>query len=425
MLISSDVKRRIIGVMTLIVIFIILGALFLREQPMSPELRDYNIQAQKIFENAKIQFENMRNVILPSNIKLFVYTKQQAVDRWGKAFSSLGTDSVEHQENIYKSLFLMAEEESLSSAVSEWVSSWTAVTVGNEIYVIYENFWPWDILNAEATLIHELTHVWQSGLSSPDNYDMNLAYNALIEGDASYMADYYITRHNTVHLDSKHINDDTFPLLPSFLWSSSIYPNVPNTFTELNRFPYVYGKIFVSTLFDNGNWDRVNRCYTQKTAPSTTTQILHPDKYFTGEIAKNTFAPTPICGNWTLINSKYGSSDTYGEYFIYVMLNNWLSNVSAQNASSGWSGDSFVYYENNQDFLLVWDINWSSLQDASEFNQAFKNMLNLTSAKIQNDNNNVWFTNGRYLTVTCDPTTTTTLILCSTIQTAVDPIFFI
>ncbi|MDR2719954.1 MAG: basic secretory family protein [Nitrososphaerota archaeon] len=426
MSVTSDVKRRIIGVTTLFVIFVILGALLVFEQPQSFDVVAYEVQAQIVFEDAKSQFEYIRNVTLPADINLFVYTKQQAIDRWCKDSSDLNTASVLRQENIYRGLFLMSENDSLNGAAAEWIASWTAASVNNEIYVIYENFWPWDLPEAEAVLIHELTHVWQLGLPSPTSYDADMAYNALLEGDASYMGDYYrVLYNNDVKFEGVEYssNNSLLAFIP-MAQLNFVYPSILGTVTELNLFSYSKGKAFVSTIVDDGGWDMLNRCYAPGYIPSTAKHILHPDKYFAGEGAKTTLTPTPVDDSWIAIPSRYGyTADMYGEYFIYVMLSHWLDEAQAQEASAGWGGDSFTYYEKGNDFLFAWNITWDSIQDTNEFNQAFRDMLNHAQANPQDDN--TWHTNGRYLTLTCNPNTKTTLILCSTIQNAVNPSFFI
>ncbi|MDR0372602.1 MAG: basic secretory family protein [Nitrososphaerota archaeon] len=421
--ITPDAKRKIIGVTTLLVIFTILGSLFVLERPQNPNLTAYEVQAQKIFEDTKSQFERIRNVTLPPNIKLSVYTKQQAIERWGKGFSSLDTARILRQENIYKSLFLMAENDNLADAVAEWTAGWTAVSFDNEIYVIYENFWPWDIPDAAVTLIHELTHIWQSGLPAPTSYDTDRAHSALLEGDASYMGDYYKAQYNNSIISAVPDSRSRLPVSIDVFQLNPIYPSVPDTVTELNWFPYIRGKTFVSTLVNDSGWDRLNRCYTPPYTPSTTAQILHPDKYFAGKTAISVFVPTPADDSWTRIPSPYGYPyDTYGEYFIYAMLSRWLNDSQAQNAAAGWSGDSFTYYEKNHDFLFTWNITWDSIQAASEFNQAFIDMLNLAQANSQGVN--AWFTNDRYLTLTWNPNTQSTLIICSTNQTVAASSFF-
>jgi hypothetical protein len=106
------------------------------------------------------------------------------------------------------------------------------------------------------------------------------------------------------------------------------------------------------------------------------------------------------------------------------MLSQWLNDNQAQTAAAGWNGDSFTYYEKEHDFLFTWNITWDSTQDASEFNNAFIDMLKFSPAKSYDNHYNQWFTNDRYLTIIWNPNTTTTLIICSTNQTALNPLFF-
>ncbi|MDR2707537.1 MAG: basic secretory family protein, partial [Nitrososphaerota archaeon] len=379
--VTSEVKQKIIGIVTLLIVFTILGSLFISGRPQNTALASYEAQAQIIFEDAKNQFEYIRNVTLPLNITLFVYTKQQAIERWGKASSDLSTSNILRQEAIYKSLFLIAENDNLSDALVNWISSWTAVSFGNEIYVIYENFWPWDMPTAEAVLIHELTHVWQSGLPSPDNYDVSRAYNALMEGDAVYMEEYYKAQYTNNNGSGRPISDDSH-VLSDFLLLDSVYFGVSDAVAELHLFPYVKGREFVAAIIDNGGWDMLNQCYSSVCAPSSTAHILHFDKYLADDAASLVFVPTPVDDGWVRVSSSYGNpSDTFGEYFIYVMLGHWLDDNRVQEVAAGWCGDSFSYYEQaNDDYLFVWNITWSSIQAASDFNRAFVDMLNLAEA---------------------------------------------
>jgi len=420
MTLTFDIKQKAVGTITLLIIITILGSLVISERPHDSELTSYEMQLQKIFEDAKKQFEYIRKVTLPSDVKLFVYTKQQSIERWGKDNADLDTTNVLRQENIYKSLFLMEENESLDVVVEEWIASWTAVSVGNEIYVIYENFCPWDMPDAEAVLIHELTHVWQSNLPSPNSYDVHKAYTALMEGEAVYVAEYYKAMYNN-SADFIYTND--LFILPGFLHLNTVHLSVSDAVNALNFFPYVQGKTFVSALIDDGNWNRLNQCYLPAYTPSTTAQILHPDKYFAGETAIFVPTPIPIDSNWTRLPSSYGYlSDTYGEYFIYVMLNNWFTHSKAQEVASEWVGDSFSYYEKDCDYLFVWNIAWSSIENASKFTQTFVDMLKLAQATPQGGTS--WFTDGRYLTLYWNSNEKSTLILCSNNQTIIDYPFF-
>ena len=422
-----DAKRKITVTSTLLIIATLIGASLAVYFVEHPDMVAYEAQSRKVFNDAKTQFESIRNVTLPSDITLIVYTREQAKERWGRGYADANLDTIRRQENVYKGLFMMAEDESLYEAAVEWTASWTAATLGNEIYVIYENFDPWDMPSAESTMIHELTHVWQPDLVNPTDYDTDKAHIALVEGDASYMGEYFKTQYN-IHASPKDLY--SISGVPAFLIDipslNAVHPSTPDTVSKLNWFPYTYGEIFVTSLIDSGGWARLNLCYEPAYTPSTTEQILHLDKYYANETAIPTDSPAIADDSWTPIqNSRGYYSDTYGEYFIQVILGNWLKGDNAQkalDASAGWGGDNFTYYEKGSDFLFTWNITWDSVQDASEFNQALTHMLDLAGAN--NQGSNQWFTNGRYLTLTWDPTAASTLLACSTDQAAVQSSFF-
>ncbi len=426
-----DTKRKITVIATLLIITTILGASITIYVIKNPDVAAYEAQTRKIFEDAKLRFERIRNVTLPSDIELIVYTQEQAKERWGKGYADANLDTIKRQEHFYKSIFMMSEDESLYEAAVEWTASWTAATLYNEIYVIYENFNPWNMPNAEATLIHELTHIWQPDLVNPTDFDTDKAHTALVEGDASYMGEYFKTQYSTYASPNNLYNDGMLAFLVDIPLFNNIHPSTPETISKLNWFPYTYGKVFVTSLIDNGGWAGLNMCYESAYTPSTTEQILHLDKYYANETALPTEAPVLADSSWVKIQNPRGYySDSFGEYFIQVMLGNWIKNGNSQqvaqealDASAGWGGDNYTYYERDDDFLFTWNITWDSVQDASEFTQAFTHMINLAGANEQGSNQ--WAANGRYLSLIWNSTTATTLITCSTDQDAVQPIFFI
>ena len=171
-----DAKRKITIITSLLIILTLVIAAFAINQIQNPDIVAYTAQAQKIFTQARTAIEQIRNTTLPHDISLIVYTKQQAVDRWGKGSAVADLVNILRQEKVYKGLFMMSENDSLYQAAVEWTASWGAATLGNEIYVIKENFDPWDMPRAEATLVHELTHVWQPDLVYSTTFDTEKAH---------------------------------------------------------------------------------------------------------------------------------------------------------------------------------------------------------------------------------------------------------
>jgi hypothetical protein len=179
----------------------------------------------------------------------------------------------------------------------------------------------------------------------------------------------------------------------------------------------------VTALYEQNRFTTINQAYEQGFTPSTTAQILHPEKYFMNITEQPVQAPTLAENNWVLAQTDRGQNhNTYGEYFIKAMLATWLNQTAAQNAATGWAGDNFTYYERGNDYLFTWNIKWSSTGDANEFYTTFQSMMDATEASQESTNN--WFASGHYLTINWSQNTQTTLIAVSSIQNATQPSYF-
>jgi hypothetical protein len=381
-------------------------------------------QAQKIFDDARVKIEQLRNVALPSSeITLHVITKQEAEDMWGKPSGQQDLTNLYRQEKIYKGLFMMAENDSLYQATTEWTANWAAATVGkHDIYVIRENFNPFD-KTAEGTFIHELTHIWQPQLTEPTTYNEDKAHAALVEGDATFMSEYYLNMTKTETSASQASAAFPFYLIDNPLYDS-VHP-MSDALWSLNWFPYNQGEIFVDALYQQGGFEAMNQAYQAGYTPSTTSQILHPEEYFANTTAKQVSAPAPAEDNWTLVQTDRGQDhNTYGEYFIQAMLSTWLNESIAQKAAAGWAGDNFTYYERGtSDYLFTWNIQWNSNCDASEFYVTFHNMADAAGA--QGDGSCHWSASGsRYEMIEWNQATNSTLIAVSNIQSATQESYF-
>jgi hypothetical protein len=380
----------------------------------------YTIQAQKIFHDAVQKVEQIRNVTLPTNIVLHAITKQQAVDMWGKPSGTSDLTNLYRREKIYKGLFLMAQNDSLYQATTDWTANWAAATISDhehnsyQIWVIRENWNPFDP-TAEGTMIHELTHIWQPNLGSATTFDQLKAQAGLVEGDASFMGDYY--KNYTQTQASVSLTNNMMPVYQLLTpLDDSVCP-MSNTLWSLDYFPYDQGKTFVTALYTDGGFTTINRAYTDGYKPSSTMQILHPSEYFANVTAQSVDSASSNDSTWNLVQTDLGQNhNTYGEFFIRTMLATWLNKTTSTQVASGWAGDNFTYYEKNSDFLFAWNITWSSVAEASQFSQTFSNMMNQTGASVVSSQE--WQAYGRYLTFDLNPSGTSTLIACSTVESA-------
>ena len=176
-----------------------------------------------------------------------------------------------------------------------------------------------------------------------------MAVTALIEGDATLgMIDYLlanpdVTRDYLTEIGSDEMSSDALDQAPAMLSAPLL-------------FPYDQGQVFVQTLFDDGGWDAVNAAYANP--PTTTEQILHPEKYIDNEQAVSVELPDlgGVLGpDWTTLDV-----DTMGEFQISVLLDdNGLSDEQVERGSEGWGGDTYSVAANADDEVVVaWQSTW-------------------------------------------------------------------
>lgn len=355
-----------------------------------PTGEEYRRQAEELLAQGREEFEKIRGVSV-REVALEVVNQSWVEETWGEVSGS-EREELLLGDNIYRALFLISQDYSLLDARLDWTSSFRAAKWQGKLYVVEENFDVTEESRATGTFVHELTHIMQETYSLPDHatFDGSKALSALKEGDATLMAD-----------TSK--NGGVVPLPAEVIKSSS--STIPESVDKLNRFVYRYGLEFVKTLYnyDSGSWVGIDEAYLNP--PTTTEQIIHPEKYSAQEQAKPVEAVS-VSDDWALVET-----DSFGEYFVYVMLDNWISDDDATEASSGWGGDAFSYYEKDGEFCFTWNIKWDTEDDAHEFDLAFQDMMYQISAENHSNCNHIWSANGRYIYF--DPDGDSTLIVSS------------
>jgi hypothetical protein len=137
-----------------------------------------------------------------------------------------------------------------------------------------------------VTLAHELEHALADqhfGLPTNEKADVSrtdalIAEAALFEGDASLVAEIYLTRYVSP--------GDLFGGLGSLVGEldDEAVAALPDYIQRAMTFPYVAGAEFVCALKRRGGWGAVDRAY--RRPPETTAEIMFPERY--GEPAADT-----------------------------------------------------------------------------------------------------------------------------------------
>ncbi|MEK6221953.1 MAG: hypothetical protein N2D54_06860 [Chloroflexota bacterium] len=201
--------------------------------------------------------------------------------------------------------------------------------------------------------------------------DECLALLAFVKGDSALTANQWNNQFGSLSQQDQEILNSA----PYFISGST-----PPAFASPDQlFVYNQGSAFVAALQANGGWGRVNDAYLSP--PTTTEQIMHPEKYLAAEQPLAILSPdisSILDNNW-----EVQKDDALGEWLTFLMLsypNSFDSpldvNASAQ-AAAGWGGDRAQVYFNNIENLTVGTYQWAwdTSEDASEFSVAIHSIL--------------------------------------------------
>ncbi|MFB6105073.1 MAG: Hvo_1808 family surface protein [Halobacteriaceae archaeon] len=309
-------------------------------------------------------------------------TTQSAFARWNN--------------QVWEGLWIVGEDTNAQSALSSTSGSAVAGFYSpsrDEIMIITPNTSQPTISN--ATLIHELVHALQDqyiDLSDPKYYrgvdgtqDASLAVSGLIEGEANYVETEYSTRCGGA-------------------WSCVPTPDTGsggggasdiNYGIYLTIFhPYSDGPVWVNDIIDQGGWDALTARY--QDIPVSTEQIIHRT---TEDPAPIEFTDSGTNGWSTYPNQGVDGADTVGEASIFAMfwyqsrnynagIVDWQAIAAdgkydaydyASAPSSGWGNDLLVPYQkgSGEDAAAgyVWKTVWDTERDATQFKEAYLQIL--------------------------------------------------
>ena len=296
-------------------------------------------------------------------------------------------------------LGLIAPEDDLYTIMLDLYTEQVAGFYDSEtkkLYVVSDN--PTLSVMEMVTFAHEVTHALQDqhyGLKAlyeqaGDDSEYSAAITSLIEGDAMLMSSLYmmngLSRSEQQQLINEYENIDSekFDAAPWYIQQSIM-------------FPYSYGYQFVYQLYQDGGWDAVNSAYAN--LPSSTEQIIHPDKYAAGD--------NPILVELPDLVSLLGETwqiqkeGTVGEFDLRLTLEAFIDpSETTREAAAGWSGDSYAYLKNDaEDKLLVIYSVWDTEADAQQFFTTYAaNRADATWTLIPNENGSyAWQSGSGYL----------------------------
>ena len=187
-----------------------------------------------------------------------------------------------------------------------------------------------------STLVHELSHalddqhfeLHRPELDEADD-ESALAFSALIEGVS-------VTIENAYTQSLSPAEQEEVDREAAEFARRAASSRVPPIVTSLAQFPYLFGPFFLGALVDEGREARVDAAFREP--PTTTEEILDPAVYLRGEPA--VAVPQPSSGGLRPIDQG-----SYGQWALHLTLDHYLDNDTANRASDGWGGDSYVAWD--------------------------------------------------------------------------------
>jgi hypothetical protein len=238
----------------------------------------------------------------------------------------------------------------------------------------------------KPVMAHELVHALQDQHYNlqknfdlvKDQADLSLAHKALIEGDATAVMLVYL-------LEPLGLTIENLPDMGTLLQGSTsllgdqfqVYTRAPLILRQQLLFPYVQGLAFVKAALAQGGWPGMQRVYQHP--PVSTQQILHPETYFT---------ETPVLPHEVTLQVPEGAlgtiwkklkRDVLGEFLLSVVLQQFLPEEEARQSVTGWRGDRYELFEQQDSgrLLLVCVTTWDTPAAATAFFQSYHKLLAL------------------------------------------------
>ncbi len=238
----------------------------------------------------------------------------------------------------------------------------------------------------KPVMAHELVHALQDQHYDlqrnfdlvKDQADLTLARKALIEGDAVAVMFAYL-------LEPLGLTMTDLPDMQTLLQASGallgdqfhVYTQAPLILRQQLLFPYVQGLAFVKAALTRSGWEGLHQVYQHP--PVSTAQIMHPEQYFAEPSVLPSEVTLRVPEDAFSTPWKKLKRDVLGEFFLSVILQQFLSEDEARQSATGWRGDLYELFEQQDSgrLLLVGVTVWDTPEEAAEFFQSYKKLLAL------------------------------------------------
>jgi hypothetical protein len=198
---------------------------------------------------------------------------------------------------------------------------------------------------------HHATSATRAALVADGADDRLLAYDALVEGDATYFELVYV----------QSLTPDARAAVAAAFRESdtAVVAGIPDFIRSDLAFPYDSGVTFVGDLVATAGIAGVDQAY--RDPPRSTEHILHPERYRRGEIP---FTVPPL--DVSIAGATTMKSATFGEYQLDHLLSTSIQAGLATQAVDGWRGDRYEILESGGETAFALALLMASEEDAIE-----------------------------------------------------------
>lgn len=229
--------------------------------------------------------------------------------------------------------------------------------------------------DTRLVIAHESTHALQDQAfnlkrilpADAPNSDAAMAARALVEGDAMLTMRIW-GRQFLLPGEKRALGDDTPPP------PDPVLDGAPPLVRGELLFPYDAGWIFAQLLYQDGGFDAVNKAFARP--PTSTEQILHPEKYTAGE--QPVTVTIPPLERWLGSSWVTRRTDVFGELVLRLLLEPTMGWPVAEAAAMGWGGDAYTILEDVTGRRVVAMLTvWDTEGDAAEMYNAWSKSVPL------------------------------------------------
>lgn len=341
-------------------------------------LTESQLEAIKYRSMARI--EVVRGLKFHHDVSLEVISRDEYRSRRGES-----TSASPFTNEVWRGAFVVDDETDANRAMNElYGGSVQGYYVNDRIVIVTDDA---DTIRIDReTLVHELVHALQDqqfGLERRgQTIDGQRAEIGLTEGEANYVPDLYDQRCRAEWqclADYEPPPNEVAPADRSF--NIALFLSIYT--------PYSEGPPFVAHLHERGGWDAVDRAHGDR--PASTSQLIHHDRY-PDDRPVDVEVRDRSSDDWEPI-TRNGEprAETVGEATLFATL--WTNGVVERSlfeggtdrspynyshpATDGWAGDTLRVYEDADEERTghVWKLAWESEDDATEFADAYRTLL--------------------------------------------------